>query len=295
MVNFARVSLSPMATWIEERPWAFLIPVAVLLDVLIGLLDWLTGFEISFSVFYLIPIALVSRCTWKIGAILISVLCAATWLVADLVTLHDYSHPMIPYWNASVRLGFYLIVSLSLVRIRCSVDTLKEMSHTDPLTGVLNPRGFRERAQREIDRAERYGRPFTVAYMDLDNFKAVNDSLGHSAGDELLVGMAEFVTHNIRKTDVPARLGGDEFAVLLSETGSEEAKEVMDRIVEGFSRAMQVQGSPVTLSAGLITFLSPPPSVDEMIQRADDMMYLAKTGGKNALRSGFYPEQACPS
>jgi diguanylate cyclase (GGDEF)-like protein len=160
----------------------------------------------------------------------------------------------------------------------------------DPLTRVANPRGFHEKAQREIEIAKRYGHPFTVAYLDLDNFKVVNDSLGHSTGDDLLVRVAELIGGSIRETDVLARLGGDEFAILFSETGSEAAQKVMARIEGEISREMQVKGWPVTLSVGLVTFVAPPESVDEMLQKADGLMYEAKASGKNIVKVGLYPQ-----
>ncbi|MFC1835687.1 GGDEF domain-containing protein, partial [Thermodesulfobacteriota bacterium] len=264
---------------------------AIVLDLVIGIADHLTGYQISFSVFYVIPIALVSWCTGKAEGVAISLLCAATWLLADLSGDRSYSHPLIPYWNALMRLGFFLMVSLSLLKIRWSMESLQEMSRIDPLTGTVNARGFHERAQREIERSVRYGHSFTVAYLDLDNFKDVNDSLGHSTGNNLLVRVAELISNAIRKTDVLARLGGDEFVILFSETGSEAAQGMMARIKVGISQEMHIQGWPVTLSVGLVTFAAPPGSVDEMIQKADDRMYDAKNSGKNIVKFGIYPQE----
>lgn len=85
---------------------------------------------------------------------------------------------------------------------------------TDYLTGALNPRGFYERVQQEIGRSARTHKPFAVAYIDLDNFKVVNDTLGHSVGDELLITVVSILDNHLRKIDVVARLGGDEFAIL---------------------------------------------------------------------------------
>jgi diguanylate cyclase (GGDEF)-like protein len=290
VVEPARNRLPVAIGRIQQMPSGVLLFVAVLLDAVIGVVDHLTGYEIAFSVFYVIPVALVSRCGGKAEGVAVSLLCAATWLLADLSSNHFYSHPLIPYWNGLVRFGFFLIVSLSLVHMRCSMESLDEMSRTDPLTRLMNARGFRDLAQREIDRSVRYERPFTVAYLDLDNFKAINDSLGHGTGDELLVRVAELIAHGVRKTDVSARLGGDEFAILFSETGFEAAQGLMARMKEGISHEMHIRGWPVTLSVGLVTFVSPPRSVDEMIRKADERMYEAKTSGKNIVKVGLYTE-----
>ena len=268
---------------LEPKPRLLLILVAMLLVVLLGLLEYLSGYELSFSVFYLIPVALMSRYGRRTDGAAMSVVSAATWLVVDLASGHEYSHHLIPYWNALVRLVFYLAVSTSLVSLRYSMESLKEMSVIDPLTGAMNVRGFRERAQTEIDRATRYGHAITIAYFDVDDFKAINDDLGHSIGDEVLTRIAELSLLKIRKTDTLGRLGGDEFAILLPQTESEAAEVVLNRIRENVSEEMRVRGCPVTLSGGAVTFKAPPISVDEMIRKADDLMYDAKRSGKDTL------------
>ena len=138
--------------------------------------------------------------------------------------------------------------------------------------------------------AERYGHPFTVAYFDLDNFKATNDAVGHSVGNELLARVAETVGDRIRKTDVPGRLGGDEFVILFDRNRIRFWRESNGKDKE---RAFQGDASqrPAGYSPrGTSDICFPPPkSVDEMIQTADDLMYEAKASGKNLLRVGFSP------
>ena len=163
------------------------------------------------------------------------------------------------------------------------MESLEDMSKTDSLTGAANVRGFRERAQGEIDRSLRYGHAITLAYLDVDDFKAINDKFGHSMGDEVLTRIAELTLLKIRKTDVLGRLGGDEFAILFPQTESESAEVVLNRIRESLSEEMRVRGWTVTVSGGAVTFKAPPGSVDEMIKKADDLMYEAKNGGKKQL------------
>ncbi len=278
-----RSCLSLVLKWLDREPKFFVILIAILLDVLIGFLDHLTGYEISFSLFYLIPVVLVTRCRGRIEGVVICSICAATWLVADLTSGHEYSHHLMPYWNAFVRFGFFLAVSLSLASMRCSMESLKELSRTDPLTGAANAREFRERSQMEIDRSLRYGHAITIAYLDVDNFKAINDTYGHTVGDQVLVEVAELTKRAIRKTDILGRLGGDEFAIVFPETGPEVISRVMNRIKDNLSQEMRTKGWPVTFSAGVATFMVPPRSIDEMIKTADDMMYLAKSRGKDTL------------
>ncbi|MFZ5866078.1 MAG: GGDEF domain-containing protein [Thermodesulfobacteriota bacterium] len=267
-----------------------MIAVAVLLDAFVGLMDFLTGEEFSFSIFYLIPVVLVSTCVGWLEGILVSLLCAATWLMAEHASGRVYSHPLFLYWNTLVRLGFFLVVTLSLARMRSSWAALEDISRRDPLTGTLNSRAFKETARKEIERTSRHWHPYTLAYMDIDDFKAVNDSHGHAAGDELLVTVAETLADSIRNSDVLARVGGDEFVILFPETGVARARRAMHRVKDNVNQRMQEKRWPVTLSVGLVTFLTPAGSVDTMLKQADGLMYEAKRSGKNKVLCAAYAD-----
>ncbi len=199
------------------------------------------------------------------------------------MTGHVYSHFIIPYWNAFVRLCFFLTVSYLLSRLKNSHMEAKLLARTDSLTGLLNPRAFNDSVQKEIDKARRFKRPFTVAYMDLDNFKMVNDQLGHSVGDALLQLVAETIKKNTRVVDIVARLGGDEFIILLPETGIESAQLVFRKLQERIMEAMQKKRWPITLSIGAVTYINPPDTVDNMIKKVDNLMYSAKNSGKSKI------------
>jgi diguanylate cyclase (GGDEF)-like protein len=160
----------------------------------------------------------------------------------------------------------------------------KELSGTDHLTGVMNRRAFGERVTEEIVRSERYARPFSLAYMDLDNFKALNDTCGHTAGDRLLRTVAMTLKSNLRSSDILARLGGDEFGVLLPETGAVSAASVLRKAQEKVAEALGKGECEVTLSIGLLTCEKPPESYDQILKMADTLMYSAKKEGKNRVR-----------
>ena len=123
----------------------------------------------------------------------------------------------------------------------------------------------------------------TVAYFDVDNFKAVNDRFGHGRGDELLVLIADTVKNTIRETDTIARLGGDEFALLLPEIDCQAAKSVLTRVFQRLTQAVQQQGLEVGFSIGAVTFTELPSSVELMLERVDKLMYQTKLEGKNQL------------
>jgi len=157
-------------------------------------------------------------------------------------------------------------------------------SRLDPLTGAGNRRNFMEIAIRELDRAKRYDRRFTVVYLDLDNFKEVNDTHGHDIGDMLLQIVTRILKKNVRSTDTVARLGGDEYALLLPETGTAAAKKAVQKIHAQLLLAMKKNKWPVTFSIGVATFETNPESVEVMIKVVDDLMYSAKNSGKNQVK-----------
>lgn len=267
-----------------RQPRWFLTALGFVLVLCLGVIDYLTGPEISFSVFYLLPIL---GATWVVdqwAGVFISVMSAATWLAMDLLAGATYSHPAIPYWNAATRLTFFLIVAMLVSALKRRLEREEELARTDILTGVTNMRFFTELANLELDRARRYKHPFTLIYIDLDNFKSINDRFGHNTGDNLLRLTAEAMKGQVRATDVVARPGGDEFAILLPETGYEPAQKVIYKIRQRLLDTMADKGWPVTFSFGAVTFTGPPDSVSEMIRQADDLMYAAKRNGKNMVK-----------
>ncbi len=188
------------------------------------------------------------------------------------------------YWNSSIILGYFLIFMYGLHKMESVLEREKLYARTDYLTEAYNSRAFCEYADSEINRSRRFGRQLTIAYLDLDDFKRINDEFGHKAGDELLCVVARTIKANLRKNDIVARIGGDEFAVLLPETTSEQAKTAIGKVMEKLSHAMMIHRTSVTFSIGVATFLRPPASVDEMIGIADSIMYSSKTEGKNNTR-----------
>lgn len=163
------------------------------------------------------------------------------------------------------------------------------MARTDPLTGATNSRNFYQQLELEMERSRRNKRSFSVVYVDLDNFKQVNDQHGHSVGDAVLCCVASCVKDKSRKTDVFARLGGDEFALLLPETDDNEVRPVMKKVREALLAEMQRNGWPVTFSVGVLTCKEVPDSADMVIKRVDDLMYTVKRTSKNATLYSIHP------
>jgi diguanylate cyclase (GGDEF)-like protein len=213
-----------------------------LLTFFIGFVDLLTGEEIALSLFYLIPIALVSWFTGSSWGLCFSIACAIVWQLADIASGRQYSTMLISYWNAGIRFGFFIIVVSLLSKLKKSYEHEKMIARTDNLTNAVNRRHFFELLQSEIHRSERNKNPFSVAYLDLDNFKYVNDQFGHDAGDKLLCLMVRVSEMALRKIDVVARLVGDEFAFLLPETSQEGSRIAISKLQASFQSEMQKNG-----------------------------------------------------
>lgn len=270
--------------FLEGRGKLFILFCGGVLIAGLAAVDYLTGFELSFAFFYLLPVGLVAWLAGRRAGIITSFASAVTWQAINHLAGEHFSSSLIPLWNASTRLGFFLVVTLLLARLRESLARESDLARTDFLTGAANPRAFYELAEMEINRARRYEHAFSVAYFDADNFKAVNDQLGHHVGSQLLVRAVEVFKQSLRATDTVARIGGDEFAILLPQTGATQAGVVVEKLLQKVSAEMRAGGWSVTFSVGVLTCADPPRTVDEMIKIADGLMYEVKRGGKDGVR-----------
>ncbi len=263
------------------RPKIFLVTLSGLLLVAQAVLNYRLGPDYSFDFFYLAPISLVAWFVGRRAGISASLFSALAYFITDLSGTHFAALPHIPYFNLVARLGAFLFAAYFVSALRRSLDQEHELAHTDELTGAVNRRAFLEAAAQEINRARRHRHQFTVAYMDVDDFKKVNDRYGHSAGDQLLRSVAATIRETIREIDVVGRLGGDEFVVLLPETDAEAARFVVSRVHERIQAVADARRWSVTFSLGVVTWTTPPRTVDVMIKQADDAMYAVKHAGKN--------------
>jgi diguanylate cyclase (GGDEF)-like protein len=273
-----------LRTFLQRRSPAFVYVACMLLVALLGLLDYLNGPDFSLLIFYVVPVFVASWYAGRRPGLLVCAASGLTWLAVAYATSGHFSSPFVAYWNAGVRIGFVVLLAHFVAAFRASLTHEREMARTDYLTGAFNGRSFGETAAAEIARARRHARPFSVAYIDVDDFKAVNDRQGHSAGDRLLKAVADALRRNVRGVDTVARIGGDEFAVLMPETDARAAQVVMRRVRRRLLEETRRAGWPVTASVGVVTFAVAPDSVDDVLRAADEAMYSAKRGGKNALR-----------
>jgi len=167
-------------------------------------------------------------------------------------------------------------------------DRLVNLAQTDPLTALPNRRYFIELLEREFARARRYHRPLTLLYLDLDEFKELNDRHGHLFGDEILRGASRSLKAVLRSTDLLARIGGDEFAVLLPETnlaGAQNVASKLRRALMAFGKQISPMIPPLTFCGGISHLREGDTSIDDMLGRADSAQYLAKETGKDDTRT----------
>ena len=172
-----------------------------------------------------------------------------------------------------------------VVQLQEELDRASAQARHDPLTGSLNRKGLDEAMEREIARARRLGSPLCVALLDVDNFKSLNDRLGHAGGDAALIHLAQVTREVMRPQDLLARYGGEEFVIVLPDTAAESGVAAMTRLQRELTTRFFLQGAEkilITFSAGVAQLNGSERSVDA-ISRADQAMYLAKRSGKNRV------------
>jgi diguanylate cyclase (GGDEF)-like protein len=244
--------------------------------------DFLTGPHLAWTVAYAVP---VSVAAWHLGwrpALAVAMAAAAGVLLASGAAGTPGAPAWAGYWNAAVALVVFLTVAYSLVVLRSALRHERELARTDWLTGLPNTRAFLESASHEVARARRVGSPVTLAYIDLDGFKTVNDAMGHAFGDEFLRQVAGALRSGLRDVDMVARMGGDEFAVLLPDTTAADAAGVLGRLRPAMDQVAAASDWPVRFSVGAVTSAHPM-NADDLIRQADAAMYEAKRRGGNQL------------
>jgi diguanylate cyclase (GGDEF)-like protein len=242
-------------------------------------------------VFYLIPVALAAWYVNEAAGVAVAILCAGFAAYGTEIQPGLLAHsPWIGLWGIASRLFFFLFAVWLVGRQRRTMDTIRTLATTDSQTGVYNARTFFDMLQKEIARSRRYGRPLSLIYLDIDNFKTVNDSYGHQTGNSVLWATAAGLLQSVRRTDIVARLGGDEFSILLPETDEAAARTTVARVRENLGRETAQKGCGVTVSIGAVTYNVLDCTADDIIRTADDLMYLVKRGGKDGARFAVVPE-----
>jgi diguanylate cyclase (GGDEF)-like protein len=262
--------------------------VSLISLIALTLIDLSSGNEVSFSVFYLIPVTLAA---WYCGLLPGILMALTATVVLEAINSHEglrYSAQWISLWNPAARFIFYALIAYLLVQLRHSREMLRELASTDPLTGLANRRVVTGQLDAEIARQKRTGNPLTLVFIDLDHFKALNDRQSHAAGDLALQTVAAILRSGLREADLAARLGGDEFSLILPETNGVQASPFLTRLHDALLQGMQQKGWPITFSIGALHGVSAMSS-DAWINAADKLMYDVKRSGGNAIALSEVP------
>jgi diguanylate cyclase (GGDEF)-like protein len=267
---------------LSSVPGPGILILCLALVVLLGLADYFTRSALSTSALYLVPVAVAAWYGRRRDGLSVAWIASLVWALVQLgAGMPAYSAILI--WNTGVQCALCGISCAFLRALRARLSAERELARKDPLTGVFNARAFRERLEYSLALFGRGARPLTVAYIDLDDFKRINDTAGHPEGDRVLTTLAHTLAEATRCTDTVARLGGDEFALLLPGTDAPGAVDVVSKLRSRLSEALQSRSRPVTCSIGVVTFTHTPRNADEVVRAADRLMYQVKTRGKNAV------------
>lgn len=202
--------------------------------------------------------------------------------------------PILQFEEQGARIALLIGMTVLGVVVCRRMQAPHILSANDSLTGVLNRRAFEERWESELARARRYGRPISIAVLDIDYFKQFNDRYGHAAGDSALSAVARVLRGRVRATDFVGRLGGEEFAVALPETGPVAALEVAEGLRSAVAdRTLVIPGNRVpanvTISLGVASWPDHGEEITRLLDRADDRMYEAKLDGRNGVKGPTSP------
>jgi len=259
-------------------------PASVLVASVIAMaavfaIDLLAPANIRLHILYVFPLAAIAlhcedRCA-TLGGLL-----SATVLQLWTLFFHELSTDSYAT-DALVALASNVLTMLLARAVRENHVATMNLATTDWLTGLHNRRSFETIADLEIKRQKRYGGVFSLAVIDLDGFKTLNDSRGHDVGDKALQLVSDVLREHTRQSDTIARLGGDEFAVMLPNTRQPDCNLQCRQLAATISRRMADAGFAITASIGCAQFEQPPASTSDALQKADKAMYAAKASGKN--------------
>ncbi|MBA3581158.1 MAG: GGDEF domain-containing protein [Gammaproteobacteria bacterium] len=280
--------MHPLLEKIQKWPvWLHLLNIIVCIS-LFAWLDYKTGYESAFAPLYLIPVSYATWCLGRYPSLIIALTSVFIWHLVNTLAGETHAQTFTSFWNASLQFLVLVLVIVLLINLKKGYEKESKLARTDFLTGAANSRALWDIAEHEIKRAERYKMPFTVAYIDIDNFQQINDKEGHSVGDKVLKEVINAIQSNLRASDTVARMGGDEFAILLPATNTDAARDVMPKLQRIMLDKMIANSWPVTFSIGAVTFQTPPESVDAMLKTADQLMHSVKSADKNAVEYMIY-------
>jgi len=276
--------LSGITSYFAKKSGFWILSNSIFVVLLLGVIDYMTGYAKSISIFYLIPVLISTWYTGVAAGILTALIAVFSTAVSGILAPYVPDKYFTLYWNAAVRTIFFITSILILNAWKKE----RIYARTDYLTGISNRYNFSEILRAEMARGKRFNHSLSLVYMDVDNFKTINDQFGHKAGDDLLKLVAKILRENFRSVDTIARLGGDEFVILMPETESAEVEDKIRMVQKSLLEKMNLKKWPATFSIGIAVFTNFTLSPDEIIKTADLLMYKAKQNGKNCITTNIY-------
>jgi diguanylate cyclase (GGDEF)-like protein len=262
--------------------------VAILGSLAVAVVDVLIAQELSLSILHVVGVGVAAWCGGLTPAFTVAGIAGGDALI-HTARSGGPGNPGLVVAGGLIEFGILVLTALAVAWARRLVVAHADRAMHDALTGALSRGAFEQLAGRELRRIARHGRPMSVAYLDIDDFKHVNDTRGHAEGDRLLRTLAEAVVRSVRAGDAFSRVGGDEFVLLLPDADAVDAAGVVRRILAEVRRSTTAS-TPVTLSVGVATFREPPAAVHDMVTHADELMYRAKhAGGDRVVGSVIRP------
>lgn len=261
--------------------WRFFLVISEV--ILITYLDYkVTGLYYSLGVLYCLPIIQVAHVS-AIRALRRSdprapayfgVLSAVAWSTVEAAVIW----PLFPLSAYAMNVFTRAITFTVLGRVMAKLFKEREYSRKDPLTGLANRLEFIDRFEVERLRSERSGEPYSILFIDIDQFKILNDTRGHHTGDQALIALADILGENSRKVDTVSRIGGDEFVLLFFSTDEKTCQSLIARIMLATEKLFREKGWPISISIGYVTDTGNKRSVEELLREADEKMYSLKKG-----------------
>ncbi len=277
--------LVALDAFLRRRSRAVQIASVFSLIWVVGLLDYATGPEIGLSVFYLLPVA---AATWFLSlpaGMIAAGTSALVWYIADTGAGHAYSHVAIPFWNAAVRLGFFVIVGQLIWRVQALLELLRARSCLDGMTGAAQSEVFWRMAEAERKRALQYRHAFGLALIDVAGVEEVNRRSGRRTGDDLVRQVVSLLLEERIGADVVSRLGGGRFAYLLPESGRLRVDPLFPALRERLIALARERDWPVTFRFGVVLFHTPPVSIEALEDTVESLMLPGEDSSRTLRRA----------
>jgi diguanylate cyclase (GGDEF)-like protein len=258
--------------------------LAVVLGIVaVGAVDAATGIDVRVVSLYFLPLAMAGWRLGRRGAVLASLLAATVWMAAQYFGGPQQWSAWIWGANLVTQTAAFVTVGILVALLAERLEAEASLGRRDVLTGLPNRRALFEEAAIVLPLCRRHDNAVSLAFLDLDNFKQVNDRLGHERGDEVLRAFATVLASTPRASDVAARLGGDEFVLLMPHTRRDEALALVDRIRSRFAADARVAQTGVTVSVGLLTEDPASSTIEELLRHTDAALSDGKLGGKDRV------------